>query len=738
MPTPTFTTPPPAPSTSDPSTFDARADAHLAWMATNVTEMTTGVTWMNATAVQVAADAGTASTAATTATTQANTATAQAVIAAAAAATAVAAPGTQGTSTSSVAIGYGTKSFITQTGKSFPLGGIVTIAASASPSVNRMDMVTTAYNSGTGQLDGIAINKRGSGTIASWTISISGAPGVKDFDQDTSATSNLNLALFGGNFRIDNVSTAIANSTVALTASQTNYVEVSASGFSANTTGFTTGRYPLYTAVTGVSSITSVTDNRGDAVGVTSVNVMGGATETTSAVDIALTSGSNRAQSVAMTVAGKIVSLPDATTITTLKGSPVYVVTNSGTLVFPVRDFTGNTLAILGSGQSASFTLHNTSTTSGTWKVHNQTYDCSPLNPFNNGSMVAISASAIGNAIGRITCAPISATKVLLCWVDQGATLSRCAVVDISGSTPTIGTPATFFSGGATFISVCVISATQAIVCYQDGGSTGGQAKVINFSGSTIGTIGSAFNYSASTNTNANSVQPLTATTAIVLYNDTSNNLNAKILTVSTNTITGGSAGSIQAATATTYQTVIVLSATKAVGLYQLNSSGFLRAVVLDISGTTITPGGDVALNAVASTEVVGAATVGDGNRLLVAYVAAGANGQAFSLTVSGTTFNAGPVLTFKAGAISGFNMTTINGRRAALAYATASSTAIETAIISATQGENTVTAIASNALNATGSLNAACAVTSTGKMFTAYRNTSTTFGNTVVTEILG
>lgn len=35
----TLTAPPTAPDTNDPTTFDARADAHIAWQATNVTEM---------------------------------------------------------------------------------------------------------------------------------------------------------------------------------------------------------------------------------------------------------------------------------------------------------------------------------------------------------------------------------------------------------------------------------------------------------------------------------------------------------------------------------------------------------------------------------------------------------------------------------------------------------------------------------------------------------------------------
>ena len=62
-----LTAPPTAPSTSDPSTFAARADALVAWHATNVTEL-------DALQTDVAAKQSTASTAASTATTQAGNA----------------------------------------------------------------------------------------------------------------------------------------------------------------------------------------------------------------------------------------------------------------------------------------------------------------------------------------------------------------------------------------------------------------------------------------------------------------------------------------------------------------------------------------------------------------------------------------------------------------------------------------------------------------------------------------
>lgn len=67
MTTPTFTTPPDAPSRSNPTTFRVRMDAFLAWMVTFVSELVTGVTWFNSTATQVAADAATATGAALTA-----------------------------------------------------------------------------------------------------------------------------------------------------------------------------------------------------------------------------------------------------------------------------------------------------------------------------------------------------------------------------------------------------------------------------------------------------------------------------------------------------------------------------------------------------------------------------------------------------------------------------------------------------------------------------------------------
>lgn len=83
------------------------------------------------------------------------------------------------------------------------------------------------------------------------------------FSYKPATTTGLTLGYYGGQMLVDGVLTAIGDSTVALSASTTNYVEATRAGaVSANTTGFTPGRIPLYTAVTGAGAITTLTDVR--------------------------------------------------------------------------------------------------------------------------------------------------------------------------------------------------------------------------------------------------------------------------------------------------------------------------------------------------------------------------------------------------------------------------------------------------------------------------------------------
>ncbi|KWI36362.1 hypothetical protein WM04_06915 [Burkholderia ubonensis] len=126
-------------------------------------------------------------------------------------------------------------------------------------------------------------------------------------------TSGLTWGYYGGNF-VDNTGTshAIANGTLTLTASATNYIYANATtgAVSMNTTGFPAGSVPLYSVVTNASQASSYLDYRSYQPSAT-----GGGTGTVTSVGL---------------------SAPSQFTVT---GSPV---TGSGTLTFSWGNQTAN------------------------------------------------------------------------------------------------------------------------------------------------------------------------------------------------------------------------------------------------------------------------------------------------------------------------------------------------------------------------------------------------------------
>jgi len=132
-----------------------------------------------------------AATSATTATTQAGISTTQAGISTAAAAEAAQyVANLSGTSTSSVAIGTGTKVFTTQSGKFFD-DCFVLITSDADE--NNYMHGLASYTGTTLTVDVTTIG--GSGTLADWTIKVSGAKGATG---NTGAAGSLQIANAGG------------------------------------------------------------------------------------------------------------------------------------------------------------------------------------------------------------------------------------------------------------------------------------------------------------------------------------------------------------------------------------------------------------------------------------------------------------------------------------------------------------------------------------------------------------
>jgi len=152
-----------------------------------------------------ATQASNAATSATTATTQASAAAASAAQAAQQANTLTA------TSTTSTLIGTGSKIFTTQSGEQFITGQFVTIADSVTPT-NYMYGQVTSYS--TTQLTVSVTSIGGSGTLASWNISLSGIKG------DTGPLgSPIELGTTGANVNVGNSAPPTAGQLLTATSS---------------------------------------------------------------------------------------------------------------------------------------------------------------------------------------------------------------------------------------------------------------------------------------------------------------------------------------------------------------------------------------------------------------------------------------------------------------------------------------------------------------------------------------
>lgn len=106
------------------------------------------------------------------------------------------------------------------------------------------------------------------------------------FGRRASACTGLVWGYYGGALLVDGEPEAIANGTITLDASETNYVEADSDGVvSSNTTEFSAGAIPLYVVVTGSGAVTGYSDMRAFSV-ISSVNGQTGPVITLDASDV--------------------------------------------------------------------------------------------------------------------------------------------------------------------------------------------------------------------------------------------------------------------------------------------------------------------------------------------------------------------------------------------------------------------------------------------------------------------
>lgn len=188
---------PDPPSRANPSDFANKADSFLGALPTFAVEANTLATDVNlkqtqAAASTVAADASAdaAALSETNAAVSAVAADASADAAALSATSAINAPGTTATSTTSLTIGTGSKTFTIQTGKAYSVGQTVVVANTVTPT-NQMTGVITDHNSGTGSITVDVQAVSGAGTFASWSVGMSTISGVITVNGQAGHISNL-------------------------------------------------------------------------------------------------------------------------------------------------------------------------------------------------------------------------------------------------------------------------------------------------------------------------------------------------------------------------------------------------------------------------------------------------------------------------------------------------------------------------------------------------------------------
>lgn len=82
------------------------------------------------------------------------------------------------------------------------------------------------------------------------------------FGRNAATCTGLTWGYFGGKMLVDGVETTVANGTLTLSASATNYVQISRAGVVSSATSRDPLLAPLYSVVTGSAVVTSYTDER--------------------------------------------------------------------------------------------------------------------------------------------------------------------------------------------------------------------------------------------------------------------------------------------------------------------------------------------------------------------------------------------------------------------------------------------------------------------------------------------
>lgn len=267
-----------------------------------------------------------------------------------------------------------------------------------------------------------------------------------------------------------------------------------------------------------------------------------------------------------------------------------------------------------------------------------------------------------------VSVALVDTDKVIVCYRNGDTTYGTTCVLSISGTTITPATPIAFESANTGYISVCKIDTNKALVCYQDAGNSNyGTACVLEVSGPTV-TPGTPWIFESAALTYA-SITQLDTDKAIVCFNNAATTGDAYVLTITGTSIAKGASATFESANST-HISVATLSSIKAIVCYSdVGNSNYGTACVLNISGTTITPGTPAVFES-ASSAYISAATL-DATRAIVGYrdVGNSSYGTACVLTVSGSAITPDTPAVFESASSAYISATLLDSGHVVISY---------------------------------------------------------------------
>lgn len=233
-------------------------------------------------------------------------------------------------------------------------------------------------------------------------------------------------------------------------------------------------------------------------------NVSGGATITSSAVDITLTSSSNRVQNISMTANSKAVILPDATTLSA--GGPTFLILNNGVISFVVKNNSGAVLQTVAPNSSILLSLASTSTSDGRWDL--STGGELGIGQYTNAVTISSNAASDTGAYGinyttgynqqtaymnpTMTVIGLTSTTALFVYTRTNGNVYAVVITNSSG-TLSVGTEVLVYTGTTTppsMVAATVLSSTAAFVYICRSGTTNFTYPLV-IAGTTI-TVGTA------------------------------------------------------------------------------------------------------------------------------------------------------------------------------------------------------------------------------------------------------